>query len=113
MSINKALGLKIKGLRLQAGLTQQELADKIGVESPSYLSKIETGGASPSYELLGRIAHSLGVALKDLFDKSPSPARTAVKRPDKWILRFKALFKGRTEKEIRSVYYVARKVLGK
>lgn len=111
MSINKALGLKIKGLRLQAGLTQQELADKIGVESPSYLSKIETGGASPSYELLGRIAHNLGVTLKDLFDKSPSSARTSVKRPDKWTLRFKTLFKGHTDEQIRSVYYVARRML--
>ena len=69
MSINEKLGKRIRYLRESISLTQQELAEKVGVESPSYISKIERGQTSPSYELLARIAESLGVHLKDLFDE--------------------------------------------
>lgn len=44
----------IKNARIEAGLTQQELADKIGSQK-SYISKIENGNCDLRYSTLIRI----------------------------------------------------------
>lgn len=113
MSIRNAMGGRIRELREKKGLTQQELAETVGVESPSYISKIERGATSPSYELLGRIAHVLNVELKDLFDVSFKMQKTEKKSMaplDKWTLRFRTLLKGRASKNIKVAYDIVRKV---
>lgn len=48
--------------RDQQGLTQQELARKVGIRQ-SNLSRIETGAVSPTIETLGKIAEGLGKKL--------------------------------------------------
>ncbi|MFH1830883.1 MAG: helix-turn-helix transcriptional regulator [Pseudomonadota bacterium] len=111
MSIRIALGKRIRLLRLQVGLTQQELAEAIGVESPSYVSMIERGMTSPSYELLVRIAKVLKVELKDLFDTDFSPEGKPVDALDKWTLRFRSLLKGRKSSEIKTAYDIISKIL--
>lgn len=116
MSINSLLGKKIKKLREDLGLTQQEMAEKIGVESPSYISKIERGLTSPSYELLARAAEELGVQLKDLFDFEGSIRRKTeekLEHIDKWLLRFRSLLKNQQESEIQAAYYVVKKICRK
>ena len=47
----KNIGLQIKHLRLSSGLTQKQLADKIGV-SWEMISRYETGRSSPLNQLL-------------------------------------------------------------
>jgi HTH-type transcriptional regulator / antitoxin HipB len=44
----------IKSARLEAGMTQQQLADKIGTQK-SYISKIENGNCDLRYSTLLRI----------------------------------------------------------
>jgi transcriptional regulator with XRE-family HTH domain len=55
----ETLGERIKKLRLAHGLTQRELAKKIGA-SPGLISFIERDRNKPSYEIIRRISNVLG-----------------------------------------------------
>lgn len=59
----------IKKYRKLAGLTQQELADMIGV-SMHYISQIESAKPYKYFTLIiiGRIADALNINIKDLFE---------------------------------------------
>ena len=63
----KQLGERVKRLRKQKGLTQEQLADKIRVSS-TYIGFIEQGLRNPSINTADKIARVLGVKLSDLFD---------------------------------------------
>lgn len=60
----------IKKYRKIAGLTQQELADIIGV-SMHYISQIESAKPYKYFTLviIGRIADALNIDIRDLFEK--------------------------------------------
>ncbi len=55
----------LKRVREQKGLTQGELADKVGVCRVT-ITRIETGARNPSMPLLQKIANALKVELTDL-----------------------------------------------
>ncbi len=60
------LGRRLKELRGQAGLTQRELARRVGVNY-SYISKIEHGAmAPPGEKLIERLASVLGADEEEL-----------------------------------------------
>lgn len=61
------IGSKIKQLRISAGLTQEQLAVKLGISAQS-VSKWETAVSMPDIALLPTIAVELGVTIDDLFD---------------------------------------------
>lgn len=65
--ISKKLGLRIKELRENRGLTQFKLAELLDMEA-SNLSKIERGVQIPKEESLLKLTQALGVHVKDLFD---------------------------------------------
>jgi HTH-type transcriptional regulator, competence development regulator len=52
------IGARIRALRVDAGLSQRQLAAKVGVGFP-HLSKIEAGKETPSADLIQRIADAL------------------------------------------------------
>lgn len=54
-----ALGEIIKAMRNEAGLTQEELAEKIGTKK-SYISRIENGNSAIQLNTLFRICNGLG-----------------------------------------------------
>ena len=56
---------RVKELRTQAGMTQQQLADLVRVSSRTIIS-IETGRYSPSLMLAYRIARVFGVSVEEL-----------------------------------------------
>lgn len=62
----KALALHLKYLRVQSGLTLENLARDSGL-TRSYLSKIERGVSTPSIESALNIAKALGVTVDRLF----------------------------------------------
>ncbi|MBR1425102.1 helix-turn-helix transcriptional regulator [bacterium] len=64
-NIKKKLGLNIKRYRLLRGLTQNELAEIVGVEDKT-ISRIEVGGNYPSMDLLVKIANALGYDIAQL-----------------------------------------------
>lgn len=53
-------GYKIKEKRIQLHLSQQELAEKVGIDQ-SDLSKIEKGISNPSLKMISRIADGLNL----------------------------------------------------
>ena len=58
---------KIKQLRQKANLTQEKLADELGI-SPQSVSKWENRVAMPDITLLPKIAEVFGVSIDELFD---------------------------------------------
>ena len=63
------LGKKIRQLRFKAGLTQEQLADKLGIAAQS-VSKWENAVAMPDITTLPLLAEVFGVSIDDLFDLS-------------------------------------------
>lgn len=61
-----ALGLSIKRLREQKGLTQESLAEKADIHT-SYIGQIERGLRYPSLKILFKIADALNVKITELF----------------------------------------------
>lgn len=61
------IGTKIKNLRTKAGLTQEQLAVKLGISAQS-VSKWETGVTMPDISLLPALSGELGVSIDELFD---------------------------------------------
>ena len=61
------LGKKIRQLRCKAGLTQEQLAEKLGI-GPQSVSKWENAVAMPDITLLPLLAEIFGVSIDDLFD---------------------------------------------
>ncbi|MFI2378991.1 helix-turn-helix domain-containing protein [Streptomyces sp. NPDC018964] len=56
----KALGVRLRGLRTEAGLTGAVLAQRAGVGQPT-VSKVETGRMVPSPDVLDRLSRALGL----------------------------------------------------
>ena len=61
------LGKKIKQLRFKAGLTQEQLAERLGI-APQSVSKWENAVAMPDITTLPLLAEIFGVTIDDLFD---------------------------------------------
>ena len=65
------IGNKIKQLRYKAGLTQEQLATRIGISAQS-VSKWENAVTMPDIALLPMLAGELGVTIDELFDLTTS-----------------------------------------
>ena len=66
MDIKRAVGKRIKTVRQRNGLTQDQLAEQVGL-SPKYISGIERGVENPTMDILHRVAKGLRVEPYDLF----------------------------------------------
>ncbi len=60
------IGKKIKEMRIALNLTQEELADRVGL-SKGFISQMEHNSTSPSISTLEDILTCLGVSLADFF----------------------------------------------
>jgi transcriptional regulator with XRE-family HTH domain len=60
-----ALGERIRQLRKEAGLSQADLAEKIGAD-PGRVSRYEAGRITPSADALVRLAETLNVSIDHL-----------------------------------------------
>lgn len=58
MDIRHALGKNIRTLRLEAGLSQEELAASVGVDQ-AYISRLEAGEKNPTILTLWHFAEAL------------------------------------------------------
>lgn len=65
--LTKTICKRIRKYRHDAGLTQEDLAEKVGV-SRVYIGYVEQGRNTPSLEILGKIAKSLKVRLSDIVE---------------------------------------------
>lgn len=64
----KKLGDKFRLMRLRQGLSQVELADKIG-KNQSSINRFENGNINPTYLYLLEICKGLNIPLLELIDK--------------------------------------------
>ncbi len=84
------IGNKIKDLRMKAGLSQKELADKVGL-TPSFISQVENNQITPSLSSFLQICNTLGVSLSDTLQKKPDEAP--------WLIRKEKIFSYPSYKE--------------
>ena len=59
---NREIGTRIRLARRDAGLTQEKLAEKIGV-STVFVSQLESGSRAPGLETLVKLSRTLHVSL--------------------------------------------------
>lgn len=77
--IKKLLGLRIREIRKSKGITQEQLAEKVGIGT-SNISYIETGKFAPSIESFEKIAEVLQVEPYELYMFSPLKPTEEIKR---------------------------------
>lgn len=65
--LKKQFGRRLRQLRRYKDFTQEQLAQAIGV-SADQISNIERGINGPSFETLEKLAATLEVSVRDLFD---------------------------------------------
>ena len=65
--IKVLFGQRVKKLRQQAGMSQETVADKCGLDR-TYVSGIERGIRNPTLEVIEVIARGLDIELNHLFD---------------------------------------------
>jgi len=65
----EVFAVTLKMLRLQHGLTQQELAEQLGISAVT-ISGYELGRREPSIEILERIADCFGVSVDYLLGRT-------------------------------------------
>ena len=65
--LTKKMCIKIRKFRHEADMTQEDLAEKVGV-SRVYIGYVEQGRGTPSLDILEKIARALRVGLRDIFE---------------------------------------------
>ncbi|MEK6790686.1 MAG: helix-turn-helix transcriptional regulator [Deltaproteobacteria bacterium] len=77
--IIKELGQRIRELRKIAGLTQEALDEKTGLNY-KYIGELERGRVNVSIGSLVKIAEALGVRVGDFFTKEKIPEQKAAEK---------------------------------
>ncbi len=61
------LGRNLRKYRKECNLTQEQLAEKVGIH-PTYVGKLESGKNNPSVKMLFKISRALKIKLSNVFD---------------------------------------------
>lgn len=77
-SPRQAFGARLKQLRVEQGHTQEEFADRVGLFR-TYLSRLETGVANPTLDMIHALADALQVPVTTLFEPESHPAKKLVR----------------------------------
>lgn len=104
-STKELLGGRIKELRRLRKMSQEQLSEKVGIDS-KHLSRIEVGRGFPSLDTLEKITEALDVEMKDMFEFEDNAAgpKDLRKTIDK-------LIKGTDEEGLRLLAKVIRAVV--
>ncbi|TCL72045.1 helix-turn-helix domain-containing protein [Rhizobium sp. BK251] len=81
-----AIGVRIRTLRMEKGLTLDDLATASGV-SRAMISRIERAEASPTASLLARVCAALGLSLSAFFAEDGEEASPLSRRQDQQVWR--------------------------
>jgi transcriptional regulator with XRE-family HTH domain len=103
-STKQLLGARVRELRRNKGMSQDQLSEQIGID-PKHLSRIELGKSFPYMETLEAIAKSLQVELSDLFDFSHLEAHSIDKR------QIEDLLEGLNQDKLRLIYKVVKSLV--
>jgi len=75
----KAIGKRIKIVRIQRSITQEKLAEKAGLSS-QHMSNIENGNTKSSLPTIIRIANALSITVDELLCDSVTHSKVAIKK---------------------------------
>ncbi len=100
-SLKKNFGKRLKELRKSQGLTQEQLAEKIGMDTQN-LCKMENGSHFPQTKNLYKIAEVLNIEVKDLFDYNHFSQR------EKLISEITDYLNKAANKEIEFIYKIVK-----
>lgn len=67
MDIKEKFGIRLRTLRKEKGLSQEELALKSGLNRP-YISAIEKGNRNVSLEVMEKLAGAMDIEIRGLID---------------------------------------------
>lgn len=67
---SKEFGLRLRNIRIRKGMSQEQLAKAIGLETKAAISKIELGVIDCNSSKIQKIAKALGVNPSEFFCKS-------------------------------------------
>lgn len=67
MSIKVNVGLRIRALRTEIGISQEALANKADIDR-TYVTDVENGRRNISIENLEKLVNALNISFKDFFD---------------------------------------------
>ena len=81
---NMNIGDKLRRLRLQRNLTQEEMADRCEL-SKGFISQVERDLASPSIATLTDMLECLGSNLKEFFSETDTEEKTVFTRADMFV----------------------------
>ena len=65
--VRRAFGVKLRAVRTAKGLSQEELAELAGC-STEYISRMERGLCSPSFDMIATLSEALMIKLREFFD---------------------------------------------
>ncbi len=94
------LGKFISELRNEKGLTQEELAEKIGVSNGKMISKWEKGYTYPDFDILIKLSEVLGVTLYELSQCEKLKKKTLIEATKHKIKSSKDILKLNIEKKV-------------
>lgn len=98
--VRHRLGSRLRALRQDRQLTQEELAERAEIH-PTFLAKIEAGQRLPSLEVIRRLAGALGVPVASIV--STIDECEGASRKDRLVGELAMLLKGCTGEELEFV----------
>ncbi len=107
--IKKKLGVRISQLRMKAGMTQANLAEKAELSIDS-ISRIERGDRAPSLESLEKIAEGLGIEPAELLNFKGKGLKALAEGPPE-CLELWNLLRNKKRDQIKKIHDLAKIVL--
>lgn len=77
MSLKQLFGEKLRSLRLERGLTQEQFAELVGVES-GFIGSLEIGQKAASFKTLEKMSKNLEINYYELFDFDKMQSQTSL-----------------------------------
>lgn len=90
------LGAAIRKARTEKHISQEELAEKVGI-TPTHIKHIESEHRKPSIEVLYRIVRALNLSLDDLFFPEENDSQEEYRKAERLLRRCNA-------KQLRVLY---------
>jgi transcriptional regulator with XRE-family HTH domain len=90
---SRDIGLKIKALRQQAGLSQEKLAEMMGLTFQS-IQKYESGQTTLSVIKLQQVAEALKVSVTEFFSSTPTEHVRLTGEEDQLLQAFRRIKNG-------------------
>ncbi|MBQ8459218.1 helix-turn-helix transcriptional regulator [bacterium] len=104
MDAQKLFGKRIKELRKQNNLTQEQLAEKLGVFQKQ-IGNIETGTTFTTMANLDKLAKILGVEVQDLFNYNHKKSRNDL------IDEINCMINSSSDESVQIVYKIVKDIL--